>query len=112
MKPHQGRRVVDLRPLRLDAYPDYEERFEELGEHGWLWVLEQLSVAWQEAQFDASLAYSHWCRMRDRTTYSTYRAAQDRADAAQDALSMRNGAEPARDALARWTRDLATGSRA
>jgi hypothetical protein len=65
--------------------------FDEL-EQGGLWVREEHTFAWREARLEASLAYSHWCRMRDRTAYSIYRAAQDRADAAQDALSLRHGA--------------------
>jgi hypothetical protein len=50
---------------------------------------------------EASLAYSHWCRMRDRTAYSIYRAAQDRADAAQDELRLRHAGGDASEALAR-----------
>jgi hypothetical protein len=88
MTPSEGRKAVELQPLRLDAYLGYEEAFEDLDERGWLWVLEELSFAWREAQAEATLAYRYWCRMRDRTSYSIYRAAQDRADAAQDALSM------------------------
>jgi len=52
-----------------------------------MWVLEELTFAWRDAQVEASLAYCHWRRMGDRTAYAIYRAAQDRADAAQDALS-------------------------
>jgi hypothetical protein len=89
------------RALRLDAYPDYEEAFEELEQDGWLWVREELSHSWREARLEASLAYSHWCRIRDRTAYSIYRAAQDRADAAQDELSRRHAAEQASEAVAR-----------
>jgi len=63
---------------------------------GWGWVLDELSFVWREAQYEASAAYRHWCRMRDRTAYGIYRAAQDRADAAQDALSARCRAERAR----------------
>lgn len=58
-------------------------------------VLEELTAAWRKAQVEASLAYCHWRRSRDRTAYATYRAAQDRADAAQDALSDRWQAEQA-----------------
>jgi hypothetical protein len=90
-----------LSALRLDAYPDYAEEFEELEQNGWLWVREEHTLAWREALLEASLAYSHWCRMRDRTAYSIYRAAQDRADAAQDALRLRHAAERASEAVAR-----------
>jgi hypothetical protein len=75
-------------------------KFEEL-EHGqWLWMRQELRSAWQEAVLDASIAYSHWRRTRDGSAYSVYRAAQDRADAAQEALSLRYAAERAGDALA------------
>jgi hypothetical protein len=89
------------RALRLDAHPAYEEALEELEQGGWLWVCEAVRLAWRDARMEASLAYSHWCRMRDRTAYSIYRAAQDRADAAQDALSLRHAAERASEAVAR-----------
>jgi hypothetical protein len=89
------------RALRQDAHPEYEDVFERLEQSGWLWVREEVRLAWREARLEASLAYSHWCRMRDRTTYSIYRAAQDRADAAQDALSLRHAAERASEAFAR-----------
>jgi hypothetical protein len=97
--PNRRRRA--LRLDELDAYPDYEEAFEELEQDGWLWVCEELRLGWRAARLEASLAYSHWCRMRDHTAYSIYRAAQDRADAAQDALSLRHAAERASEALAR-----------
>ena len=88
MTPSERPKVVELRPLRLDEDPGYGEAIEQVGEGGWLWVLEELIFVWQEAQSEATRAYRHWCRMRDRTSYSVYRAAQDRADAAQDALSV------------------------
>jgi hypothetical protein len=89
------------RALRLDAYPEYEEAFDGLEQGGWLWVCEELRLAWGAARSEALLAYGHWCRMRDRAAYAIYRAAQDRADAAQDALSLRHAAECASQAMAR-----------
>jgi hypothetical protein len=53
------------------------------------WVFHELAFTWREAQLEAATAYCHWRRARDRTAYAIYRAAQDRADAAQDALSDR-----------------------
>jgi hypothetical protein len=99
-RPNERQGVVELRPLRLDAYPDYGEEFEDLEEGGWLWVREEHTFAWEEARLEASRAYAHWCRMRDASAFSIYRAAQDRADAAQDALSLRHAAERASEALA------------
>jgi hypothetical protein len=63
-------------------------------------VLEELTAAWRRAQVEASLAYCHWRRSRDRTAYAIYRAAQDRADAAQDALSDHCRAERLKQAMA------------
>jgi hypothetical protein len=43
--------------------------------------------AWKDARDDARIAYSAWQRMQNADAYAAYRAAQDREDAAQDALS-------------------------
>jgi hypothetical protein len=48
--------------------------------------LERLAAAWRAAQKDASDAYTAWCQIAGAESYSVYRAAQDRADEAQDAL--------------------------
>jgi hypothetical protein len=50
-------------------------------------VLEELTFSWRRAQTEATAAYGEWRRARDGKAYASYRAAQDRADAAQDALS-------------------------
>jgi hypothetical protein len=50
-------------------------------------ILEELSFVRREAQAEADLAYEQWRDQRCRTTYAVYRAAQDRADAAQDDLA-------------------------
>ena len=50
---------------------------------GWAPVHE----AWSEARDDAAEAYGEWERLRTRAAYAAYRAAQDREDAAQDALA-------------------------
>jgi hypothetical protein len=78
---------------RFDRSAELDRAREALGDGGRLWVLEELSFVWREAQREASLAYCHWRRGRDRVAYASYRAAQDRADAAQDALSARHAAE-------------------
>lgn len=46
-----------------------------------------LAWAWRDAQTDAALAYAAWCGDPGADTYAAYRAAQDRADVAQDMLS-------------------------
>ena len=57
-------------------------------------LLEEYSFVRREAQAEADLAYEQWHVYRCGESYAVYRAAQDRADAAQDAL-------------ADWTRQLA-----
>jgi hypothetical protein len=44
--------------------------------------------AWSEACEDAAEAYVEWSRLGTRAAYDAYRAAQDREDAAQDALAV------------------------
>jgi hypothetical protein len=50
-------------------------------------VLEELRFVRREAQAEADLAYEAWRLQRTIDAYSVYRAAQDRADAAQDDLA-------------------------
>jgi hypothetical protein len=73
--------VDDLRSL-LDAVPDTREIVLRRLE-GWSAELD----AWREAHDDAVEAYRAWLAAGTRGLYATYRAAQDRADAAQDALA-------------------------
>jgi hypothetical protein len=44
--------------------------------------------AWRDAREDAADAYLAWHLRRDAASYVAYRAAQDREDAAQDALAV------------------------
>jgi hypothetical protein len=44
---------------------------------------------WRRAQADAREAYEHWRRSGGPNAYASYRAAQDRADSAQDELALR-----------------------
>jgi hypothetical protein len=73
--------VDDLRSL-LDAVPDTREIVLRRLE-GWTAELD----AWREAHDDAVEAYGAWRTAGSGGLYATYRAAQDRADAAQDALA-------------------------
>ncbi len=57
-------------------------------------LLEEYSFVRREAQAEADVAYEDWCADKTTDSYTIYRAAQDRADAAQDDL-------------ADWTRSLA-----
>jgi hypothetical protein len=43
--------------------------------------------AWTDARDEACTAYGRWRALRTREAYATYRAAQDREDAAQDTLA-------------------------
>ena len=44
-------------------------------------------VLWSAARAEANIAYDAWCEAPGRMTYAVYRAAEDRADAAELALS-------------------------
>jgi hypothetical protein len=44
--------------------------------------------AWRDAHEDAAAAYVAWRGLRTPAAYAAYRAAQDREDAAQDALAV------------------------
>jgi hypothetical protein len=53
-----------------------------------------LRVAWDEAQLEADCAYEAWRCDCGADAYVVYRAGQDRADAAQDALARHALREP------------------
>lgn len=50
-------------------------------------MLEELKFVRREAQAEADEAFEDWRRLAGRNSYAVYRAAQDRADAAQDDLA-------------------------
>ena len=70
----------DLKVL-LDLLDDTRELV--LRREGWTPVLD----AWGDAREDADAAYREWRLLRTGASYAAYRAAQDREDAAQDALA-------------------------
>ena len=47
---------------------------------------DELFVLWSAARAEANMAYDAWCDEPGRMTYAVYRAAEDRADAAEVAL--------------------------
>jgi hypothetical protein len=49
-------------------------------------VHDELFTIWSAARAEANLAYAAWCEMRGSEAYAVYRAAEDRADAAEHAL--------------------------
>jgi hypothetical protein len=51
------------------------------------WFADELTYAWRSAQDEAVSAYRGWCESPGPSEYAVYRAAQDRADQAQDVLS-------------------------
>jgi hypothetical protein len=54
-----------------------------------LWFRDELAYAWRVAQDEAVAAYEAWCDSPGANDYAVYRAAQDRADQAQDTLASR-----------------------
>jgi hypothetical protein len=50
-------------------------------------VHDQLFTVWSAARAEANLAYSAWCETPGADAYIVYRAAEDRADAAEYALA-------------------------
>jgi hypothetical protein len=73
---------VDELKVLLDEVPDTREMVLRRGER-WSAVQD----AWGEARDEAAEAYRTWRACRTRAAYAAYRAAQDREDAAQDALA-------------------------
>jgi hypothetical protein len=57
-------------------------------------VRDELFVLWSAARAEANIAYDAWCEDPGATAYAVYRAAEDRADAAEVALG-RGGFAPA-----------------
>jgi hypothetical protein len=49
---------------------------------------DELFVIWSAARADANLAYDAWCASPGGDSYVVYRAAEDRADAAESALHL------------------------
>jgi hypothetical protein len=50
-------------------------------------VHDELFTVWSAARAEANLAYAAWCEMPGGAAYAVYRAAEDRADAAEQALA-------------------------
>ena len=60
-----------------------------LAEADELWFADELAFAWRSAQDEAIAAYDAWRESPGPAAYAVYRAAQDRADQAQDVLASR-----------------------
>jgi hypothetical protein len=48
---------------------------------------DELFAIWSAARAEANLAYQAWCEVGGRAAYAVYRAAEDRSDAAEQALA-------------------------
>jgi hypothetical protein len=48
---------------------------------------DELFTIWSAARAEANLAYQAWCDVGGADAYTVYRAAEDRADAAEHALA-------------------------
>jgi hypothetical protein len=59
-----------------------------------LWVADELHVAWRDGRDEALDAYAAWSETHEAGAYAVYLAAQDRADAAQNALAARSPTVP------------------
>jgi hypothetical protein len=49
--------------------------------------LEEVFVLWSAARAEANVAYDDWCASPGADAYAVYRAAEDRADAAETELA-------------------------
>jgi hypothetical protein len=77
----------------VDHYQARTAEFELDRETGYSWVFDELADAWRAAQTDAAYAYEHWREASGADAFAVYRAAQDRADQAQDVLAERAARE-------------------
>jgi hypothetical protein len=55
--------------------------------HRDVWHRDELYAIWSVARAEANLAFDAWIAAPGAETYASYRAAEDRADAAQDDLA-------------------------
>ena len=60
-----------------------------------LQLRDALFAEWSAARAEANLAYDAWCCTPGLVAYAVYRAAEDRADAAEQALAAVCGRAPA-----------------
>jgi hypothetical protein len=92
-------RELTERRVRREA----EARQAETRSLGGIARLEELAADWREAQDAANGAYAAWRHAAGADAYTAYRAAQDRADQAQDALWKQHVLTTATFGYARWT---------
>jgi hypothetical protein len=73
-------------PRPTNTYSGHGRRSARIA-RGPAWLYDELAFAWRTAQDDATAAYDAWSARPAADTYAAYRAAQDRADAAQETLA-------------------------
>ena len=56
---------------------------------------DELFVLWSAARAEANLAYDEWCAHPGADGHAVYRAAEDRADAAEERLALTASLQPA-----------------
>jgi hypothetical protein len=76
--------ISELKAL-LDQVHDTRELVLRSAAHDPVW--NEAYMAWSDAHVEAEDAYHAWLRDGGAPAYIVYRAAQDREDAAQDALA-------------------------
>jgi hypothetical protein len=78
-----GRRLLEL----LDEIPDTGEIVIRMPSAP---AGDELLEAWRSARAEANAALERWRVVHTRDAFAAFRAAEDRADAAQDALAARH----------------------
>jgi hypothetical protein len=71
----------------MESQETENDILELAAEADWLWLMSELAYAWRTAQDEAVTAYDAWSESPGAAAYAVYRAAQDRADQAQDVLA-------------------------
>jgi hypothetical protein len=82
--------VIPPEPTRRRALIAHNAGVDEPNASDWIQV--ELADAWRAAEDEATRAYRHWLETSDRIGFAIYRAAQDRADQAQDVLAAHSAA--------------------
>ena len=77
----------ELRQLLEDVEDTREIVLAERAAPTEAWEVAELQTVWSAARAEANLAYEAWRAAGGHSAYTTYRAAEDRADAAEDALA-------------------------
>jgi acyl-CoA reductase-like NAD-dependent aldehyde dehydrogenase len=88
--------IRELRRLLEDIEDTHELVLRGCRSAGLAGEPDELRAAWAAARAEAHLAYDAWLARGGAERYAVYRAAADRADAAQEALAVAAGLHPGR----------------